>query len=36
MDGGRNNCIEESLRNGRKKVSIRRNMKEKGGVLLGG
>ncbi len=36
MDGGGNNCIEESLWNGRRKVSIRRNTKEKGVVLLGG
>ncbi len=36
MDGGGSNCIEESMRNGRRKVSIRRSMKAKGGVLLGG
>jgi hypothetical protein len=36
MDGEGSNCIEESLRNGRRKVSIRRSMKEKGGVLLSG
>ncbi len=36
MDGGRSNYIEKSLRNGQRKVSIKRSMKEKGGVLLGG
>jgi hypothetical protein len=36
MDGGRNNCIEESLQNGWRKVNIRKSIKEKGGVLLGG
>jgi hypothetical protein len=36
MDGGRSNCIEESMWNGQRKVSIRRSMKAKGGVLLGG
>jgi hypothetical protein len=30
MDGGGSNCIEEGLRNGQRKVSIRSSMKEKG------
>jgi hypothetical protein len=36
MDGGGNNCIEESLQNGQRKVNIRRSTKEKSEVLLGG
>ncbi len=36
MDGGGSDCIEEGLWNGRKKVSIRGNMKEKGGGVLFG
>jgi hypothetical protein len=31
MDGGGRDCIEEGLQNGRCKVKIRGNMKEKGG-----
>jgi hypothetical protein len=30
MDGEGSNCIEEGLRNGRRNVSIRGSMKEKG------
>jgi len=30
MDGGGSDCIEEGLRNGWRKVSIRGSMKEKG------
>ncbi len=30
MDGGGSYCIQEGLRNGRRKVSIRGSMKEKG------
>jgi hypothetical protein len=30
MDGGGSNYIEEGLKNGQKKVSIRGNMEEKG------
>ncbi len=30
MDGGGSDCIEKGLQNGRKKVSIRGSMKEKG------
>jgi hypothetical protein len=33
MDARRSICIEEGLRNGRRKVSIRGNMKEKAVVL---
>ncbi len=36
MDGVRSNCTEESLQNGWRKVSIRRSMKEKGGVFSSG
>jgi hypothetical protein len=35
MDGGRSFGIEESLRNGRRKGSIRGSMKKKEVVLLG-
>ncbi len=35
MDGGGNICIEEGLRNGRRKVSIRGSMKEKAAILFG-
>jgi hypothetical protein len=35
MDGGGNVCIEEGLRNGRRMVSVRSNMKEKVVVLSG-
>jgi hypothetical protein len=31
MDGGGSGCIEEGLRNERRKVSIRRSIKKKGG-----
>ncbi len=34
MDGGGSDCIEKGFRNGRKKVSIKGNMKEKGGGVL--
>jgi hypothetical protein len=33
MDGGGSVCIEEGLRNGRRKVSIRSSMKEKAMIL---
>jgi hypothetical protein len=36
MDGGGSNCIEEGLQIGRRKVSIRGNMKEKVGVFFSG
>jgi hypothetical protein len=35
MDGGGSVCIEEGLRNGWRKVSIKGNMKEKAVVLSG-
>jgi hypothetical protein len=35
MDGGGSICIEEGLRNGWRKVSIRGSMKEKVAVLSG-
>jgi hypothetical protein len=35
MDGGGSACIEKGLQNGRRKISIRGNMKEKAGVLSG-
>jgi hypothetical protein len=34
MDGGGSICIEEGLRNGRRKVNIRGSMKEKAVVLF--
>jgi hypothetical protein len=36
MDGGGSYCIEEVLRNGQRKVSIRGNMKEKGSMFFSG
>jgi hypothetical protein len=35
MDGGGIDCIEEALRNGWRKVSIRGSLKEKARVLFG-
>jgi hypothetical protein len=34
MDGGGNNCIEEGLQNGQRKVSIRGSMEEKMVVIF--
>jgi hypothetical protein len=35
MDGGGSFCIEEGLRNGRRKANIRGSMKEKGAGFSG-